>query len=144
MSNTVPCELNKFTGAVYFITMIDIPDFVYPKDSHGNALCPRCNKPVAQCICPSLEPAKPKSPPIKPRIRLDRSGRMGKVVTLIGALPRNEAYLKDLAKELKVKTGCGGTYYLAEDGGVIELQGDHKELVAEFFRTKKLKERFYV
>jgi translation initiation factor 1 (eIF-1/SUI1) len=124
--------------------MIDIPDFVYPKDPSGNALCPRCKKLVAQCICPSIEPPKRKSPPIKPSIRLDKSGRAGKVVTLIGALPRNEAYLKDLSKELKVKTGSGGTFYLAENGGTIELQGDHKEMVMEFFRAKKLKERFYV
>jgi translation initiation factor 1 (eIF-1/SUI1) len=124
--------------------MIDIPDFIYPKDSSGNALCPRCKKLVAQCDCPSFEPAKQKSKSIKPSIRLDKSGRRGKVVTLIGALPSNEAYLKDLAKELKVKTGSGGTFYLAENGGTIELQGDHKEMVKEFFGTKKLKERFYV
>ena len=124
--------------------MIDIPDFVYPKDTNGNALCPRCKELVAQCSCPSFEPAKPKSQPIKPSIRLDRSGRKGKVVTLIGALPRNEAYLKDLAKELKVKTGSGGTFYVAENGGTIEIQGDHKEVVMGFFRTVKLKERFYV
>jgi translation initiation factor 1 (eIF-1/SUI1) len=124
--------------------MIDIPDFVYPKDSNGNALCPRCKKLVTQCDCPSFEGAKQKSKSIKPSIRLDKSGRRGKVVTLIGALPSNEAYLKDLAKELKVKTGSGGTFYLAENGGTIELQGDHKEMVKEFFGTKKLKERFYV
>jgi translation initiation factor 1 (eIF-1/SUI1) len=117
--------------------MIDIPDFVYPKDPNGNALCPRCKKLVAQCDCPSFEPAKPKSQQVKPSIRLDKSGRKGKVVTLIGALPRNEEYLKDLAKELKVKTGSGGTFYLSEDGGTVELQGDHKELVTGFFRTNK-------
>jgi translation initiation factor 1 len=114
--------------------MIDIPDFVYPKDKNGKALCPRCKKLVDSCDCPSHEPAKPKVQPVKPSIRLDRSGRKGKVVTLIGALPRNEAYLKDLAKELKVKTGSGGTFYLTEDGGAIELQGDHKEVVMEFFK----------
>jgi translation initiation factor 1 (eIF-1/SUI1) len=113
--------------------MIDIPDFVYPKDSSGNALCPRCKKLVTQCDCPSFEPAKPKSQSIKPSIRLDKSWRKGKVVTLIEALPHNEAYLKDLAKNLKVKTGSGGTFYLTEDGGAIELQGDHKEVVIEFF-----------
>jgi len=123
--------------------MIDIPDFVYPKDPHGNALCPRCKKLVAQCDCPSPEPVKSKSSSIKPSVRLDKGGRRGKVVTLIGALPRNEAYLKDLAKELKVKTGSGGTFYLTEDGGAIELQGDHKDVVKEFFKTVKLKERFY-
>ena len=124
--------------------MIDIPDFVYPKDPSGNALCPRCKKLVGQCDCPSLEPAKPRSQSLKPSIRLDKSGRRGKVVTLIRALPRNEAYLKDLAKELKMKTGSGGTFYLSEDGGTIELQGDHKEMVREFFGTKKLKERFFI
>jgi len=114
--------------------MIDIPDFVYPKDPNGNAICPRCKKLVAQCDCPSGERAKQKSPAIKPSVRLDKSGRKGKVVTLIGALPRNEAYLKDLAKNLKTKTGSGGTFYFGEDGGVVELQGDHREMVVEFFR----------
>jgi len=114
--------------------MIDIPDFVYPKDSNGNALCQRCKKLVAQCNCPFIKEAKSKSPLIKPSIRLDKSGRRGKVVTLIGALPCNEAYLKNLAKELKAKTGSGGTFYLAEDTGVVELQGDHKDVVVEFFR----------
>ena len=113
--------------------MIDIPDFVYPKDSSGNALCPRCHNLVAQCSCPSGEAKKPKAAVIKPSIRLDKSGRRGKVVTLIGALPRNESYLKDLAKKLKVKTGSGGTFYLTEDGGVVEIQGNHKDAVIEFF-----------
>ena len=114
--------------------MIKIPDFVYPKDSKGNALCPRCNILVAQCRCPVIESVKPTPKLIKPSIRLDKSGRRGKVVTLIGSLPHQEAFLKDLSKELKAKTGSGGTYYLTEDGGIIELQGDHQELVLEFFR----------
>jgi len=117
--------------------MIDIPDFVYPKDPDGNPLCPRCKKVVAQCQCPSLEPIKQKTLPIKPKIRLDKSGRRGKVVTLIEALPRNEAYLKDLSKKLKVKTGSGGTFYVNDEGGSIELQGDHREMLVEFFRDKK-------
>ena len=121
--------------------MIDIPDFVYPKDPNGNSLCPRCRKLVPQCDCPSLEPAKQKSRPTKPSVRLDRLGRKGKVVTQIGDLPHNEAYLKDLAKVLKVKTGSGGTFYLTDTAGTIQLQGDHKELVIEFFREKDQKER---
>ncbi|MBF0504592.1 MAG: translation initiation factor [Candidatus Omnitrophica bacterium] len=114
--------------------MIDIPDFVYPKDSNGNALCPRCRKLITQCDCPSFKAAQLKPRPIKPTVRLDRLGRKGKVVTQIGALPHSEAYLKDLAKVLKVKTGSGGTYYLTEDGGTIQLQGDHKKRVIEFFK----------
>lgn len=116
--------------------MIKIPDFVYPKDESGNPLCPKCKKLIAQCDCPSFEPPKPKAPPIKPSFRLDRSGRNGKVVTLINALPRNEQYLKDLAKTLKVKTGSGGKHFMDEKGGGIELQGDHKEFLIKFFREK--------
>ena len=113
--------------------MIDIPDFVYPKDSDGNALCPKCKKKVTQCDCPIFELAKVKPQPIKPHIRLDRAGRKGKVVTIIDNLPHSEAYLKSLAKTLKVKTGCGGTFYLTENDGTLQLQGDHKETLEEFF-----------
>ena len=117
--------------------MIDIPDFVYPRDSKGNALCPRCKKLVAQCDCPFIKEAKPKVKLIKPSIRLEKSGRRGKEVTLIGDLPCNDAYLKNLARELKAKTGSGGTYYLAEDMGVVELQGNHKDVVVEFFHIEQ-------
>ena len=92
--------------------MIDIPDFVYPKDPNGNALCPRCRKLINQCDCPSPEAAMQKAPQIKPSIRLDRSGRNGKKVTVIGALPPNEEYLKDLAKELKIPSYFPRCQYL--------------------------------
>lgn len=113
--------------------MIKIPDFIYPKDEQGQALCPRCRKLIAACDCPSLEPPKPKSAPVIPKIRLDKSGRHGKYVTLIEHLPRNESYLKDLAKKLKMKTGSGGTYYLSEGFGTIEIQGDHQKTIKQFF-----------
>lgn len=113
--------------------MIKIPDFVYPKDEGGNALCPKCRKLVSACDCPCLEPVKPKAIKVTPKIRLDKSGRKGKCVTLIENLPRNEDYLKDLAKKLKMKTGSGGTFYLAEGFGVVEIQGDHKKSIEQFF-----------
>ena len=113
--------------------MIKIPDFVYPKDKDGNSLCPQCSKFIKDCICPSLDPVKPKSVKIFPKVRLDKSGRKGKCVTLIENLPCNESYLKNLAKTLKMKTGSGGTFYFTEGVGVVEIQGDHKQLVEQFF-----------
>src|SRR6201993_23887 len=107
--------------------MIDIPDFVYPKDDHGNPLCPRCRKPVKDCACPSGESSKPKqSLKGMPKIILDKSGRKGKVVTIIQGVSPSEAYLKDMSKKLKVKTGSGGAYYVEGAFCVIELQRDHK------------------
>ncbi|MBF0490110.1 MAG: stress response translation initiation inhibitor YciH [Candidatus Omnitrophica bacterium] len=115
--------------------MIHIPDSIFPKDIEGNLLCPQCQKKVKECSCPSYEPAKPKVKPIKPVIRLDKSGRKGKVVTLISNLPCEESYLKNLAKTLKSKTGSGGTFYMADGEGVVEIQGDHKLVVQEFFKS---------
>ena len=113
--------------------MIDIPDFVYPKDEKGNALCPRCMKAIHECTCPSLKPVEQKKVKITPKITLDKSGRKGKIVTIISGLPRNENYLKDMAKKLKTKTGSGGTYFLADEGGIIEIQGDHKKTIMAIF-----------
>lgn len=114
--------------------MIYIPDFIYPKDPHGNPLCPKCKKLIKDCDCPSLDPVKPKQNKISPKVSLDKAGRMGKCVTLIKNLPSNESYLKDLAKTLKMKTGSGGTFYVADGFGVVEIQGDHKRVIEQFFK----------
>lgn len=111
--------------------MIDIPDFVYPKDAQGRPLCPRCQKPVENCNCPEQKPPEKKAPKITPKISLDKSGRKGKIVTIISNLPRNEEYLKTLAHKLKTKTGSGGTHYISDEGGTIEIQGDHKKTIAQ-------------
>lgn len=114
---------------------MEIPDFIYPKDAQGNSLCPRCRKPVKDCDCPEVKLAAPKRPKIVPKIRLEKSGRKGKTVTVIAGLPRNDAYLKDAASQLKAKTGSGGTHYFSDEGGVIEIQGDHKAGAARFFEV---------
>ena len=45
----------------------------------------------------------------------------------IEGIDEREIDLKDLAKKLKSKLACGGTY----KDGKIELQGDHREKVKE-------------
>lgn len=109
--------------------MIDIPDFLLPKDASGNTLCPRCGKLTENCDCPVIEKKKPKINRPKPHFRLEKGGRKGKTVTLIVGLLPQEKYLKDLAKQLKTKTGSGGTFYIEDAVGIIELQGDHLQMV---------------
>jgi translation initiation factor 1 len=53
-------------------------------------------------------------------------GRGGKVVTLIKNLHLSPDNYKTLTKHLKQTCGSGGTV----KGGVIEIQGDHRETVA--------------
>lgn len=87
-------------------------------------LCPGCGKPVAQCAC-----GKKPAPKGDGNIRVGREtkGRKGAGVTVISGLPLAEEALKALAKELKARCGSGGTV----KGGVIEIQGEHRDTVLE-------------
>ncbi len=58
------------------------------------------------------------------RIFRDRSGRQGKVVTVIRGLPARD--LEARATELKRLCGAGG----AVKDGTVEIQGDHRERIA--------------
>ena len=57
----------------------------------------------------------------------DSKGRHGGSVTLVKKLVLSEADMKDLAKKLKQLCGSGGT--VKDD--VIEIQGEHREMIAE-------------
>jgi translation initiation factor 1 len=58
------------------------------------------------------------------------AGRRGRGVTTIYDLPLDPAELRELAGRLKKRCGVGGS---AKDG-VIELQGDHRDVVLEVLR----------
>jgi translation initiation factor 1 len=62
------------------------------------------------------------------RIFRDRSGRNGKVVTVIRGLPGKD--LDERATELKRLCGAGG----AIKDNTVEIQGDHRERVAATLR----------
>ncbi|NOT04720.1 MAG: translation initiation factor [Anaerolineales bacterium] len=68
-------------------------------------------------------------PPQQQTIYLHResSGRAGKAVTLVKKLILSEDDLKALAKKLKQECGTGGTI----KDGVIEIQGEHREKIAD-------------
>ena len=62
------------------------------------------------------------------RIFRDRSGRKGKVVTVIRGLPAPD--LEARASDLKRLCGAGG----AVKDGAVEIQGDHRERIAARLR----------
>jgi translation initiation factor 1 len=59
---------------------------------------------------------------------MEKKGRGGKTVTVVYGLPRNRAFLKELAQELKRVCGTGGAP--AEDS--LELQGDLRDRVRDY------------
>jgi translation initiation factor 1 len=61
------------------------------------------------------------------KVRRETKGRGGKTVTTVSGLALNADEIKTLLSELKRRLGGGG----ALKDGVIELQGEHCELVIE-------------
>jgi translation initiation factor 1 len=64
------------------------------------------------------------------KVRREVAGRRGKAVTTVSGVPLDDAGLRELAGRLKRRCGVGGS---AKDG-VIELQGDHRDVVVEVLR----------
>ena len=66
------------------------------------------------------------------KVRREVAGRRGKAVTTISGVPLDDAALRQLAGRLKKRCGVGGS----AKGGVIELQGDHRDVVVEVLRSE--------
>lgn len=97
--------------------------------------CPDCSQPVDSCTCSRT--AIPEGDGIA-RVRRETKGRGGKTVTTVAGVPLAEEPLKELASALKKRCGCGGSL----KDGVIEIQGDHvelllAELIKRGFKAKK-------
>lgn len=97
-------------------------------------LCPECGKPVAQCVCRKKPAPAPKADGTI-RVGRETKGRKGAGVTVITGIPLAEEQLKSLAKELKARCGSGGTI----KDGIIEIQGDHRDLLVEELAKRGLK-----
>ncbi|HGM6825313.1 TPA: stress response translation initiation inhibitor YciH [Serratia marcescens] len=69
------------------------------------------------------------------RIQRQTSGRKGKGVCLIAGVDLDDAALDKLAAELKKKCGCGGSV----KDGVIEIQGDKRDLLKQLLEAKGMK-----
>jgi translation initiation factor 1 len=66
------------------------------------------------------------------KLRVEKSGRGGKTVTVVYDLPRNKVFLTGLAGDLKRACGTGGTVV----DNTVELQGDVRERVRPLLAKK--------
>ncbi|MBY5926697.1 MULTISPECIES: translation initiation factor Sui1 [unclassified Halomonas] len=102
---------------------------------HGD-ICPQCRAPKEACRCDEIaDQARLEELDGIVRIRRETSGRKGKGVTTISGVPLAEKELKALAKELKKRCGTGG----ALKDGIIEIQGDHRQVLKEALEKKGFK-----
>jgi translation initiation factor 1 len=92
-------------------------------------LCPECARPMSDCRCRRSKPAQASSnaPTGDGIVRVGREtkGRKGKGVTVVAGLPLAGTALEELATRLKKRCGSGGSVR----DGVIEIQGDHRDVV---------------
>jgi translation initiation factor 1 len=87
---------------------------------------------VRDCRCRKRGADEPVPVRVVAKLRVENAGRNGKTVTVLYDLPRNEAFLKDLCRELKRACGAGGTV----SDGAIELQGDLRDRIRELLVNK--------
>jgi translation initiation factor 1 len=66
------------------------------------------------------------------KVRREVAGRRGKAATTVSGVPVGDAGLKVLAGLMKKRCGVGGSV----KDGVIEIQGDHRDLVCEILRAE--------
>ncbi len=97
---------------------------VYSTDS--GRMCPACRQAVAGCVCNQAKAPPPAGGVV--RVFRESKGRAGKTVTVIKGVPLAEPELIQFGKKLKATCGSGGTV----KDGVIEVQGDHCDLVLGF------------
>lgn len=97
---------------------------VYSTES--GRMCPECRQPVTACACKANAKAAPVGDGVV-RVSRQTKGRGGKSVTLVKGLALDPVALAVLGKQLRTACGSGGTV----KDGVIEVQGDHCELVVQ-------------
>jgi len=96
-------------------------------------LCPTCGWPERDCKCSHRRaPSETVPDRVVARLRIEKAGRGGKTVTVVYDLPRNAAFLKELAQDLKRACGTGG----AVGDGTVELQGDLRDRVRDALRER--------
>ena len=99
---------------------------VYSTES--GRMCPECRQPASVCACKARAAIKGDG---VVRVSLQTKGRGGKSVTIVKGLALDPAALAQLGKQLRTACGSGGTV----KDGVIEVQGEHCDLIMETLRT---------
>ncbi len=97
-------------------------------------VCAVCGLPKDLCICDTISQETQK-------IRIyTKNVSFKKVVTIINGLDPKITNVKNLAKTLKNRLACGGTY----ENGTIELQGDHVDKVKKILKESGFSESSFV
>jgi len=90
----------------------------------------KANKPLSRSLPPAEQVIG---------ILREKKGRGGKQVTVLRDFQLTAVDLETLGKQLKKVCGTGGT---VKEGGVIEIQGDHRDKLAALLQKQGYKTKF--
>ncbi len=110
---------------------------VYSTDPKLNVKCEKCKELQSECVCE--KEVEVKNYKFIAILRIEKQSRGGKTVTVIDKLPKNVIFLKDLCTKLKKKCGSGGTYKTDGIDGVIEIQGDKRDMIRKILDSENIK-----
>jgi translation initiation factor 1 len=97
-------------------------------------ICSQCKLPKAGCSC-ALDRRKTVVGDGIVKVRRETKGRGGKTVTTVSGLALNRDQLRELLSDLKRRIGTGG----AEKDGVLEIQGDHCDVILQELAKRAIK-----
>lgn len=108
--------------------------------SEKGRMCPTCGWPANNCQCSTKHADRARTSGaagavparVVAKLRMEKKGRGGKVVSVVYDLPDNDAFLKELCQELKRACGTGGA--VTEAG--IEIQGDQRDRLRALLAKK--------
>jgi translation initiation factor 1 len=113
--------------------------------SEQGRICPSCGRSETRCTCRGKgararnkardEAANAKESDGIARVGRSTKGRRGKIVSTVTGVPIEATELIDLAADLKRRCGSGGTL----KDGVIEIQGDHRDVLVEELEKRGFK-----
>ena len=81
-------------------------------------ICPKCGLPIQACVCGEIAKSQQQI-----EVKTEKR-RFGKVSTIISGFD-DGVDIKSVAKALKAKRACGGTFKNKQ----VELQGNHKGFI---------------
>jgi translation initiation factor 1 len=81
-------------------------------------ICPKCGLPIQACVCSEIAKTQQQI-----EVKTEKR-RFGKVSTIVTGFD-DGVDVKAIAKALKAKRACGGTF----KNKVIELQGNHRGFI---------------
>ena len=107
-----------------------------PSELKRDVKCSKCGFLLSVCQCDTNVDLGSEN--FKAFLSVETRGSSSDVLTVIEKLPASEPYLKTLLKRLSNECQTRGTFKVGKSSGMIELIGDKRIKLRQFFEKEKI------